>query len=107
MGIARNSKFIEYDIAMRQLAVKTPDEKSWFNMVRTILGTYNLSSIFFLFEKQMSKSEWKRILNETVHTHIEAMRRADMAEKSSLKYINSNSLKVGQTHHVWSTVSNC
>ena len=46
MGIARNSKFIEYDIAMRQLAVKTPDEKSWFNMVRTILGTYNLPSFF-------------------------------------------------------------
>ena len=107
MGIARNSKFIEYDIAMRQLAVKTPDEKSWFNMVRTILGTYSLPSIFFLFEKQMSKSEWKRILNETVHSHIEAMWRADMAEKSSLKYINPNSLKVGQTHHVWSTVSNC
>ena len=107
MGIARNSKFIEYDIAMRQLAVKTPDEKSWFNMVRTILGTYNLPSFFFLFEKQMSKSEWKRILNEIVHSHIEAMWRADMAEKSSLKYINPNSLKVGQTHHVWSTVSNC
>ena len=32
MGIAHNSKFIEYDIAMRQLAMKTPDEKSWFNM---------------------------------------------------------------------------
>ena len=47
MGIARNSKFIEYDIAMRQLAMKTPDEKSWFNMVRSILGTYNLPSIFF------------------------------------------------------------
>ena len=58
MSIAHNSKFIEYEIAMRQLAVKTPDEKSWFNMVRIILGT-------------------------------------------------SNSLKVGQTHHVWSTVSNC
>ena len=39
MGIARNSKFIEYDIAMRQLAMKT-HEKSWFYMVRSILGTY-------------------------------------------------------------------
>ena len=27
MSIARNSNFIEYDIAMRQLAMKTPDEK--------------------------------------------------------------------------------
>ena len=30
-----------------------------------------------------------------------------MAKKSSLKYVNPNFLKVGQTHHVWSTVSNC
>ena len=55
----------------------------------------------------MSKSEWKRILNEAVHSHIENMLRADTTDKSSLKYINPNSLKVGQTHHVWSTVSNC
>ena len=45
IGIASNSNFIEYDIAMRQLAMKTPDEKSWFNIVRSILGTYTLPSI--------------------------------------------------------------
>ena len=47
MGIARNRNFIEYDIAERQLAVKTLDEKSWFNMVRFILQIYNLPSIVF------------------------------------------------------------
>ena len=46
MGIARNRNFFEYDIAERQLAMKTPDDKSWFNMVRFILQTYNLPSIF-------------------------------------------------------------
>ena len=29
------------------------------------------------------------------------------AEKSLLKYVNPKSLKVRQTHHVWSTVRNC
>ena len=33
--------------------------------------------------------------------------RANLAEKSSLKYVNPNSSKVGQTHRVWSTVRNC
>ena len=42
-----------------------------------------------------------------VHSHIEAMWRAVLAEKSSLKYVNPNSLKLRQTHHVWSTVRNC
>ena len=40
MGIASNINFIEYGIAMRQLAMKTPDEKSWFNIAMFILGTY-------------------------------------------------------------------
>ena len=107
MGIARSSNLIEYDIAMRQLAVKTPEEKSWFNEVRSILMTYDLPSIFSLFDSQMSKQEWKKILNDTVHSHIEAMWRADIGEKSSLKYVNPNFLKVGKSHHVWSTVRNC
>ena len=67
----------------------------------------------------MSKQEWKKILNDTVHSHIEAMWRADIGskedhillrdigEKSSLKYVNPNCLKVGKSHHVWSTVRNC
>ena len=42
-----------------------------------------------------------------VQGHIEAMWRADVTEKSSLKYENPNSLKVGKAHHVWSTVRNC
>ena len=48
----------------------------------------------------MSKSEWKRILNGAVHSHTEAMWRADVAEKSSLKYVNPNTLKEERTHHV-------
>ena len=55
----------------------------------------------------MSKQEWKKLLNDTVHSHIEAMWRADIGEKSSLKYVNPNFLKVGKSHHVWSTVRNC
>ena len=69
--------------------------------------TYDLPSIFSLFDSQMSKQEWKKILNDTVHSHIEAMWRADIGEKSSLKYVNPNFLKVGKSHHVWSTVRNC
>ena len=46
-------------------------------------------------------------MNEAVHGHIEAMWRADVTEKSSLKYVNPHSLKVGKAHHVWSTVRNC
>ena len=56
--------------------------------------------------RQFSKFEWKRTLNQKVHSHIEAMWRADINEKSSLKYVIPNSLNVGKAHPVWSTVRN-
>ena len=65
-----------------------------------------MPSIYSLFNKQLSKLEWKRILNEVVNSHIEASRRAEIEQKTSLKYINPNSLKVGAVHPVWPTVSN-
>ena len=86
--------------------MKGCEEKSWFNLIKSILETYNLPSIFSLFGQQSSKSEWKKTLNESVHSHIEASWRADLSVKTSLRYINPNSLKVGKAHPVWSTVRN-
>ena len=86
--------------------MKGGEEKSWFNLIKSVLSIYNLPSIYSLFDKQLSKLEWKRILNEVVNSHIEASWRAEIEQKTSLKYINPNSLKVGAVHPVWSTVSN-
>ena len=81
--------------------MKGCEEKSWFNLIKSILEMYNLPSILSLFNQQMSKVEWKRTLNNAVHGHIEAKWRADLTgKKTSLKYINPNSLKVGKTHPI-------
>ena len=106
MSIARNKHFIEYEVAERQLVMKGGEEKSWFNLIKSVLSIYNLPSIYSLFNKQLSKLERKRILNEVVNSHTEAFWRAEIEQKTSLKYINPNSLKVGAVHPVWSTVSN-
>ena len=34
--------------------MKGDEEKSWFNFIKSIMETYNLPSIFYLFDKQMS-----------------------------------------------------
>ena len=92
-----------YEIAECQLVMKGCEETSWFNLIQSILVIYNLPSIFSLFNQQMSKVEWKRALNNAVYIHIEVKWWADLTEKkTSLKYINSNSLKVGKTHPIWS-----
>ena len=43
-----------------------------------------ISKKHFLFDEQMSKLKWKRIMNLAVHNHIEAMWRAAVAEKHHL-----------------------
>ena len=106
VNISRNHHFIEYDIAERQLVMKGCEEKSWFNLVKTTLETYNLPSIFSLFNQQIPQSKWKSMLNKAVNEYIEAKWQNDLKAKSSLKYINPNSLKVGKSHPIWATVRN-
>ena len=73
MNIVRNKHFFEYEIAERQLVMKDNEEKSWFNLIKTYLEVYNLPSIFFLFDKQMPKTDWKKTLTQTVSSHIEVI----------------------------------
>ena len=44
------------------------------------------------------------ILNNAVNGAIQASWKQDIKDKSSLKYVNIHALKVGKSHHVWSTV---
>ena len=74
--------------------------------MKSILETYNLPSIFYLFDKQMSKAEWKQTLTKVVNSHTESIWRAKISRKSSLKYVHLLSLKVGKTHPIWATVRN-
>ncbi|MEW8547538.1 MAG: reverse transcriptase family protein [Candidatus Thiodiazotropha sp.] len=106
MSIARNKHFVEYEVAERQLVMKGDEEKSWFNLIKSVLSNYNLPSIYSLFNQPLSKSEWKTILNQAINGHVETSWHEELAQKSSLKYVNPNSLKVGVVHPVWSSVSN-
>ena len=96
----RQKGSIENDIALRQLVMKDENDKSWFMFVRG----YNLPSIFQLLNNPPSKAEWKKISKNAVNSAIEASWKQDIKDKSSLKYVNIHALKVGKSHHVWSTV---
>ena len=106
MNMIRCKGSIENDLALSQIVMKDENDKCWFMYVRKLLGLYNLPSIFELYNKHPSKTEWKRIMNNAVNNTIEANWDMDIKNKTSLKYINKDSLKVGKCHHVWSTVRN-
>ena len=65
---------------------------------------YNMRPIFSLFEQQIPESEWKLFLNQSINSVVEAAWKCEIESKPSLKYVNPDSLKVGQSHPVWSTV---
>ena len=71
-----------------------------------IIYMYNLPSIFQLLSNPPSKNEWKRVMNTAVNKAVEDEWQQDAKSKSSLKYVNVDSLKVGRTYHIWSTVRN-
>ena len=106
MSIARNCDTMEYDITMRQLVMKKECEKSWFNYIKNLLDLYCLPSVFELFNAPPSKSEWKDLLNKSVNSVIEKKWRNEIEQKSSLKYVNPEVIKVSKCHPIWSTVRN-
>ena len=63
-----------------------------------------MPTIYSLLDEQPSKSKWKKLLNQTVHSHVEALWKSEVESKNSLKYVNPDSLKVGKSHPVWSSV---
>ena len=104
MNIIKNKSSVEYQIAERQLAMKDIKEKSWFNYIRSTLELYNLPSAYTLLQLDITKLQWKKLLNSSIATFVENSWKTEVATKPSLKYVNSESLKVGQSHPIWSTV---
>ena len=46
------------------------------------------------------------MVNKAINLAVETQWREDISSRSSLKYINPESVKVGKAHHVWSSVHN-
>ena len=104
IGILHSPNSVEYRIAMRQLVTKTVEEASFFSNVRRILMKYDLPTAYSLIINTPDKRNWKKMLKESVNLYVEKKWKEEIKEKRSLKYLNPDSLKVGQTHHVYSTV---
>ena len=104
MNIIKNKSSVEYQIAERQLAMKDIKGKSWFNYIRSTLELYNLPSAYTLLQLDITKLQWKKLLNSSIATFVENSWKTEVVTKPSLKYVNSESLKVGQSHPIWSTV---
>ena len=102
MSIISDKASTEYQIAERQCLL-------WKIIMRKVGLTaldlpWKRTICHQLFHQEISKSEWKRLLNISTNSYVEASWKAEAETKTSLKYVNPDILKVGQSHPVWSTV---
>ena len=82
---------LEYEIAHRQLLVKSIDSRSWFLECNRLLNKYSLPNVYALEKEITSLKRWKGQLKLA-----QSQRTSD--SKKSLKYINLASLRVGEVH---------
>ena len=72
MNMTRDKSSNEYKIAERQLAMKDSDEKSWFNYIKSIIDLYDMRSVYTLLQQDISKPQWKKLLNNSINSFVEA-----------------------------------
>ena len=102
--VVRDQSSIENDIAVRQLAVRSISEKSWFSSVRIILNTYDLPSAYELLENPPTKEQWKKSVKTKIHEAVDQQWHDDIKSKSSLRYLNPGAVKIGKVHQVYASV---
>ena len=105
-NVVRDPQCIEYDIARRQLAVKSPNDTSFFSKVRNILDLYSLPTAYSVVETAPTREQWKKCVKSGIHQYTETLWREDIESKSTLRYLNPDSVKVGRVHQVYAYVNN-
>ena len=79
--VVRDQSSFENELALRQFAVRSITEKSWFSSVRVVLNAYLLPSAYELLENPPSKEQWKKTVKDKVHQTIEQQLHDDIRVK--------------------------
>ena len=106
--VVRDQSSIENELGVRQFAIRSITEKSWFSSVRVVLNAYSLPSAYELLKNPPSKEQWKKTVKDKVHQTIKKNNgvMTSSQSKTSLKYLNPDAVRVGKVHHVYASVRN-
>ena len=88
----------------RQIAVNLDNTLSFYKRVQKNLIQYQLPSLENLKKVIPTKEQWKLLVKQTVNKFWMDRLKAEAAEKSTLCYLNTELLKIGQTHSLWSSL---
>ncbi|KAK3093570.1 hypothetical protein FSP39_017535 [Pinctada imbricata] len=96
---------VEKKLMRRQLAVKDNNSKSWFMHSKRTLEKYSLPSIYDLVETNVDRRSLGREFKKKVNNHWSQEITRLSCGKTSLRYLNTSSHKVGEPHHIWKDVN--
>ena len=88
----------------RQIANYLDNTLSFYSRVQKILIEYQQPSLENLQNVTTTKEQWKLLVKQTTNTFRMDRLKAEASEKSTLCYSNTELLKIGQTHSLWSSL---
>ena len=83
-----------------QIKVNLETPLSYYSRVQNVLDLYQLPSLNELKLKQMAKELWKTTVKEAVNNYWTESLTSEPREKSTLRFLDIDSMKIGQTHPV-------
>ena len=89
----------EYEIVVRQLAMKDLASHSWVSMVRKVLHKYSLPSAYKLLQEPRKKGQWKRQCKEAVNSFWTRKLQTEATSYSTLKYLCIDNCSTTTPHH--------
>jgi hypothetical protein len=104
-NVARYPGTAEYDILLRQLAVKDDSSNSLIITMRNLLSKYDLPTAWQVFSTRPSKDNWKLLVRRAVRNYWIHRITTDAEKKSTLEYLNINAYDPGRLHPVWSSTN--
>ena len=101
--ICRLPDNVLHNIAMEKLSFGSFSSKSWFLQVRDLCMQYQLPHPLDLLEMNLSKSEYKKLVNAHIINFWEIKLRQEAAPLPSLKYFHPNYMSLTIPHPIWSS----
>ncbi|MES9879579.1 MAG: reverse transcriptase family protein [Sedimenticola sp.] len=94
------------NITKRQLSTNFDNPNSFFYTINETLNLYQLDDIHTLLNNKPKKECWKNKCTKAVKEYWGNTLTAGAREKTTLKHMNINNLRIGQSHHLWQSLDN-
>ncbi|MCG7878106.1 MAG: reverse transcriptase family protein, partial [Candidatus Thiodiazotropha endolucinida] len=88
----------------RQIIMNSDNSHSFYGRTQEILKLYNLPDMKDLKNELSTKDQWKIRTKQAVNKHWTEILKSEAKQRSTLKYLNVNSLSIGKVHPVWSSL---